>query len=441
MKRILLSMALSSLLLSAGGDIVPVTPAPVDSWSGFYLGLQTGGVWGDGDITYTDNKGNTFKADGLKPKGLMSGLYGGYNWLFADNWLLGLEGEWNAVSTNDTKIGVQKQFIMGSKLDQNWDASLRLRAGKVIGNYLPYITGGAAWGGFNIKTCFLADCVDRDLTLGGWTVGAGVEMALTPQLHARIQYRYTDYGDDSTGISGLAIPIRKAKLDYNSHMVSVGFSYRPGAEGGYTAESSPSGDGWSGFYAGLQTGGVWGKSDVIYRNGITQRGYANDHFDLDGLTSGLYGGYNWLLADNWLLGVEGEWNYVVAHDSLLINPQAQPLVRARLKENWDASLRLRVGRVMGDFLPYVTGGAAWNRSDLRTCYISDCHEDGMTLTGWTVGAGVEMKLTSRLHARIQYRYTDYGSKTVRVIDNPTFKVDARNDYDSHIVSVGLSYRF
>jgi len=223
--------------------------------------------------------------------------------------------------------------------------------------------------------------------------------------------------------------------------VSVGFSYRPGAEGGYTAESSPSGDGWSGFYVGLQTGGVWGKSDVIYRNGITQRGYANDHFDLDGLTSGLYGGYNWLLADNWLLGVEGEWNYVVAHDSLLINPQAQPLVRARLKENWDASLRLRVGRVMGDFLPYVTGGAAWNRSDLRTCYISDCHEDGMTLTGWTVGAGVEMKLTSRLHARIQYRYTDYGSKTVRVIDNPTFKVDARNDYDSHIVSVGLSYRF
>ena len=28
----------------------------------------------------------------------------------------------------------------------------------------------------------------------GWTAGAGVEVALTPKLLARVEYRYTDYG-------------------------------------------------------------------------------------------------------------------------------------------------------------------------------------------------------------------------------------------------------
>ena len=43
MKKIVLSMVAAAAVSSvamAGGDIAPVAPAPMDSWSGFYMGLQ-----------------------------------------------------------------------------------------------------------------------------------------------------------------------------------------------------------------------------------------------------------------------------------------------------------------------------------------------------------------------------------------------------------------
>jgi len=237
MKKVIIS-AVAALALSgtayAGGDIVPVAPMPADSWSGFYVGLQAGGNWGDADVNVYYPNGNKVTDFSLNPDGWNGGLYGGYNWLLDNNILLGIEGDWSYVDADDSDE-VNRQHIdkriYGYKVEQDWDASLRLRAGYVIDDtWMPYITGGAAWakvkGELDVTTGRSVSHSESDSqTMTGWTIGAGVEMKIDENWHARIQYRYTDYGDDdfSHTINGVDY---KSNVDYNTHMVQVGISYR-----------------------------------------------------------------------------------------------------------------------------------------------------------------------------------------------------------------------
>jgi len=233
MKKVVLSMVAVFALtggIKAGGDIAPVLPAPMDSWSGFYVGIQSGGIWGDADVDYKTLKHNfgfnTTK--GLDLNGFIGGIYGGYNWLLENDWLVGIEGEWNYVSADDTGP-ITNTPGWATKLEQNWDASLRLRAGKVMGDSLLYVTGGVAWGSFDLDAYDSANPADGfhgNYTLTGWTLGAGLEYKLTENIHARIQYRYTDYGDDTKRIASNPPNFIDAKLDYDAHMVTVGISYR-----------------------------------------------------------------------------------------------------------------------------------------------------------------------------------------------------------------------
>jgi outer membrane immunogenic protein len=240
MKKIVLSMVAAATVSSvamAGGDIAPVPVTPVDNWSGFYVGLQAGYNWGDADLdAYNDNRGGHVGTASFDVDGMVAGIYAGYNWLLADDWLIGVEGEWNYVDASDAthpirdNDGMEVDYIT-VKVTQDWEASLRARVGKVMGDYLPYITGGIAWTSVNVKADnqgggnHVGTVVDDDQIFIGWTIGAGVEMAISENLHARVQYRYTDYGDED--FNPLYDDIEgHGNVDYNSHMLTVGLSYR-----------------------------------------------------------------------------------------------------------------------------------------------------------------------------------------------------------------------
>ena len=251
MKKIVLSMVTAATMSSvamAGGDIAPVASAPMDSWSGFYMGLQAGYNWGDADFdVYHEENNGRGRADGgdhfakasLNLDGMTAGFYAGYNWLLSDNWLVGVEGEWNYLDASDSvhpklRGGEgdnewEEEPDLTVKLTQDWEASARLRVGKVMGDYLPYLTGGVAWTSINAKVYNTGEgpngvLMDDDQILVGWTIGAGVEMAISENIHARIQYRYTDYGDET--FHDMINEGFSEKVDYNSHMVTVGLSYR-----------------------------------------------------------------------------------------------------------------------------------------------------------------------------------------------------------------------
>jgi len=220
MKKIVVS-AIASICIggvaTAGGDFVPVVPVPiVDSWSGFYAGLQAGGVGGSADVSIPDYS-STFSVD---PSGFAGGLYAGYNWLLSSNFLLGVEIEANYISADDEGFsgGTTEEKY---KVEQNWDAALVARIGYVIDDqYMPYLLGGVAW--TELETSYIPDggWGKKSDTVTGWTVGAGVEMKIDENLHVRIQYRYTDYQTADFVHWG------PSHVDYKDHRVMIGVSYR-----------------------------------------------------------------------------------------------------------------------------------------------------------------------------------------------------------------------
>ena len=58
------------------------------------------------------------------------------------------------------------------------------------------------------------------------------------------------------------------------------------------------------------------------------------------------------------------------------------------------------------------------------------------LNGWTLGAGVETKLTHNMTARIEYRYSDYGSHTYDLGGT-----GYRSSLNTNEVRVGLGFKF
>jgi outer membrane immunogenic protein len=171
---------------------------------------------------------------------------------------------------------------------------------------------------------------------------------------------------------------------------------------------------WAGPYVGVTAG---------YRKGNVHDEALDNDIDNDGFTGGAFAGVNGQ-SGRVVYGVEGDVNYSGADGE-----NAGVAVRSRV----DGSLRARLGYAVTDrVLVYGTGGAAAQR--LR---VSDAAgDDRNTQLGYTVGAGVDAKITEQVFGRLEYRYTDYGSDTYN-----TGSGAREVDSNDHRVQVGLGVKF
>src|SRR5215210_1835523 len=105
------------------------------NWTGFYLGINGGGAWGNSDW-------NTF-ATSNSPSGGMIGGTAGYNWQGPGNpWVFGIEGD--IAWTNIKDSAVCGGLVCETK--NNWLGTVRGRIGYSFDRFLPYFTGGVAFG-------------------------------------------------------------------------------------------------------------------------------------------------------------------------------------------------------------------------------------------------------------------------------------------------------
>jgi len=93
----------------------------------------------------------------------------------------------------------------------------------------------------------------------------------------------------------------------------------------------------------------------------------------------------------------------------------------------------------GNSLLYATGGVAFMGARSSVLDPGEGESIRKTLTGWTVGAGWEYGFAPNFSARVEYRFTSFGT------ENFVFPVNGyterHNDIDIHAVRVGLTYRF
>ncbi|MGE0565970.1 MAG: outer membrane protein [Pseudolabrys sp.] len=192
----------------------PVYVAPIFSWTGFYVGINGGYGFGDGDWTGTSGTVST------KPKGALFGGTVGFNYQ-TGRWVWGLEGDWDATWMKDRSIGTGICAVgAGCETKVAWLATARGRIGYAWDRWMPYFTGGLA--AANVKMTTGAGLTDKDTQIG-WTVGLGVEYAFMGPWSAKIEYLYADLGKASCA-SGTCTT--NTDVDAKANIVRVGINYR-----------------------------------------------------------------------------------------------------------------------------------------------------------------------------------------------------------------------
>ncbi len=217
--------------------IAPVIVAPTFSWTGFYIGGQIGGFSSKTKMNILAN-GKTFPVkDDLLPKlsGFMGGIYVGSNVDLGNGLILGVDTDiiWSdkkytktgkvyeiieqhipyikkmlteagiAVSNNDLK-GAKRVHSFTFK--EKWAGATRVRIGFAAERIMPYVAGGIAYtqlqdiGSISIKNKDSSKVIasgnlsDETKTFVGYTLGAGVDLAMTNNVVVRAEYRYSDFG-------------------------------------------------------------------------------------------------------------------------------------------------------------------------------------------------------------------------------------------------------
>lgn len=207
MKRVAFAaIAAASLVGSAqaadiGSPRMPIAAAivsPAFNWTGFYVGADLG-YWTSNARTFTPILGSTFGAS-PKPNGLTLGGHLGYRYQFTNNVVLGTEAD---LSWLGGKRGIDVIVGTGGSqfwtLRATWDASLRATAGYAIDRALLYVTGGLSiidakgcGGAVVFNACFAGTSYGS--TRVGWTLGAGIDYAISQNWTVRGEYLYANYG-------------------------------------------------------------------------------------------------------------------------------------------------------------------------------------------------------------------------------------------------------
>lgn len=429
----------------------PPPLAPIYSWTGWYVGGQIGLVtstmsadpWSDADFSGTV----VVRGDMVQT---LAGIHAGYNYQFYSNLVAGIEGDING------RFG--EGFFPATDLlmRSTWDASLRARLGILVTpRSLLYATGGVAFGDF--KTTAASGPVESnfDLLAGtrvGWTAGGGIQYALDGNWSSRLEYRYTDWGSKTVAwVNESGDPV-VARSTLRDQRIEVGLSYKFGGPADPFA-GAPSAmpvkaplkapppavmASWTGFYIGGHVGSSAAKMKAEtapfteVEDGETTTFQATSG-GFTQVLAGVHGGYNYQFTNNLVAGVEADVNAKFGGGTLF-------KVKSIPTSDWDGSIRGRLGMLVTPrSLVYATGGFAFGHFT-TPLHETDTSGDAVELlggdrTGWTLGAGIEYALDGGWNTRIEYRYTDWGSKAVQWEDHPATSTLT----DSRVIA-GLTYK-
>ncbi len=218
MRKILLStVALAAMAGTAFAADLPSTksapvymaPAPVFSWTGFYAGVE-------GGADFLNTKYSAINRSNHMTSGLLGGVVG-YNYQ-VNQFVLGLEGNADGV------LGGARTLTVGTnsvRTSQDFNGDIRGRVGIAYDRALFYAAGGVAFG--QVKSSYYTPAFlgSSNMDRTGWTIGAGVDYAITPNWVGRVEYRYTDLGSSYTNVAA-------TRVSNTSNAVLIGLMYKFG---------------------------------------------------------------------------------------------------------------------------------------------------------------------------------------------------------------------
>jgi outer membrane immunogenic protein len=252
MRATLLGGAAASLLtVSAFAADLRVPPAqppvviPPFTWTSCYAGVQAGGGWGKKELTdsvgvFSSQTG--YSSTSVDVTGYMVGGQFGCDYQFAPTWVVGIEGAASGGNISKTTNffvpfvpALAGPDTASFRSTTDFLASITGRIGYAWDRWLVYGKGGVALGGDRYHADDLDGIYFFDATENriGWTAGAGVEWAFTPEWSVKLEYDYYGFGTRSlsftdTTILGVALGApftAPANITQNIQLVTLGVNF------------------------------------------------------------------------------------------------------------------------------------------------------------------------------------------------------------------------
>lgn len=242
--------AFAADLRTSPSAIPAVAQMAVGNWTGFYAGAHAGwlgsshntfvGDFGGAAIGGTDAIIASYSRSGFN-----GGLYGGLN-VQMQQLVLGLEADIGfgpgakvtspSLPFSNSNGGAANAG--GVRDGLNWNGHVRTRVGFAMGQFMPFIAAGLAFGEQRIgnvvtpaTTAGATLFSTRNIMRYGYSLGAGAEFMFTRNLIGRVEYLFDDYGSSRFGIdvdqaSALNGITGNARTRLTSSTVRAGIGYK-----------------------------------------------------------------------------------------------------------------------------------------------------------------------------------------------------------------------
>jgi opacity protein-like surface antigen len=254
----------------AAQPVAMVKPPAVWNWTGFYLGANAG--LAVATSTFADPFGASIFGDSVRSPGFMAGGQVGFNWQAPGwRWVLGVEADADAISSDGTstcfaasaltvnstcRVRPQSVATLTARVGYATSALDELQNIAPIGPLpfrsatLIYGKAGAAYANDKIDMAINNDLAglagpniasnSTNTTFWGWTLGLGIEQALSAAWSLKVEYDYLGFPSrsianlGSTTVSPSGIPLSAAApgssgVSQNIQLVKMGLNYKWGA--------------------------------------------------------------------------------------------------------------------------------------------------------------------------------------------------------------------
>ncbi|WKA29301.1 outer membrane protein [Bradyrhizobium roseum] len=230
MKKILAALVAAAALTAAapafGADLggrsyykgPPAYAAPLYNWTGFYIGGHVGGAFSGS----SDFNGAVLSDSSAR---VLGGIQAGLDWQFAQNWVLGTEGQYSWLGKSNLTATFPGAYVYTN--DQRGLGSVTARLGYTWGPGLLYVKGGYAYSDNNERVTLAGAPIPFLLNgnhSNGWTVGAGLEYMVAPNWAVKGEYMYYDFGTARFASPVALAPFGSFRTD--DHTLKLGVNYR-----------------------------------------------------------------------------------------------------------------------------------------------------------------------------------------------------------------------
>jgi outer membrane immunogenic protein len=248
--------------LSLAGMVTSASAAPISSaaeaaaynWTGAFAGLNVGYGWGRSDrkdLTVVDpppfgggaggfdryNAAGGFQFPNVSPQGAIGGAQVGYNfqtgrvvWGALADFQFSDITDISTVNVPSITLPPGVTFFAQNQTHSttiNWFGTARGRVGYAFNNFLPYVSGGLAYGRIESQLNVFIPATGANLNgiqammRTGWTAGGGFNYAVNEHVVMGVDYLYIDFGDDTiTANTGSLNVVRGTTISMTQHVTA-----------------------------------------------------------------------------------------------------------------------------------------------------------------------------------------------------------------------------